>query len=466
MVVDAILSLLKDDDAFVRRYAVEILNTVADRRAVDGLIRALDDPDWWVRERAVDALAKAGNSRAVDPLLDLLARDIKAAPHCVRALGALGGAGAVDTLLALMGSDSAELRREAGEALRTVATGDLDAASQARVMKALDQAGLRPREADDRPMEFHRQRGEGMEQPPPASAPPSDRKSGPPAEARKQGPVLNYQQLAPGDVLMDRYRIQRRVGGGGFGTVYLVEDSLVKETMILKVLSPFLSADDNVIRRFVQELRLTRRISHPNVIRIHDIVDLGGGHAIGMEYFPGNDLARLLKDEGRLSAARAVPIALQICEGLAAAHDQGIIHRDVKPGNILVDDSDMVKIVDFGLAAAGQQMGSRLTKSGLVIGTPEYIAPEQIKGSAVDARADIYSLGVLLYEMLSGVQPFTGENSVNILFQHLEGDYRPLREHAPEVSESLAKVVGLAMSREPENRPASVNQLRQMLAAA
>jgi serine/threonine-protein kinase len=221
-----------------------------------------------------------------------------------------------------------------------------------------------------------------------------------------------------------------------------------------------------MITRFVQELKTTRRITHPNVIRIHDFLNLNGAHAISMEYFPGRDLSKILTSVKMFPVSKALHIGVQICDGLAAAHDLGIIHRDVKPANVLVGADDSVKLVDFGLAAMTQSRNSRLTKSGLMIGTPEYMAPEQITTGNVDPRADIYSLGVLLYEMLSGVQPFTGENTVNILFRHLEADVPPLRQVAPLVSAAVERAVMGAMATSPDERPATIHELRRQLVAA
>ena len=235
---------------------------------------------------------------------------------------------------------------------------------------------------------------------------------------------------------------------------------------MLKVLSPHLALDESMIRRFVQELKYTRRISHPNVIRIYDLVDLGGQHAISMEYFESSDLGRLLKTHGSLPVDRTLKIARQVCEGLAAAHEVSVIHRDIKPANILIGDGDQAKIVDFGLASAGTGAGSRLTKSGILVGTPEYISPEQITGADIDGRADIYSFGVVLYEMLSGRQAFSGENAVNVLFRHVEGQVTPLRELVPDVPENVERFVMCALAKDPKDRPASALDLLEQLRAA
>ena len=259
---------------------------------------------------------------------------------------------------------------------------------------------------------------------------------------------------------MDRYTIRRRIGEGGFSAVYLVRDEAVGEDVILKILNPQLSADEVALKRFVKELRLTRRLTHERIIRLYDFLDLGGAHAVSMEYFPGKDLGKLIDAEGPLPVRRVLGIASQICEGLEAAHAAGIVHRDIKPANVLVGEGDKVKIVDFGLASGSQQMESRLTKSGFLIGTPEYMAPEQIRGDGVDSRADIYSLGVLLYEMLSGKQPYTADTPVKVLFLHLEGEAAPLRERVPGLPAEVERLVTWTMARERDDRPENARELQ------
>jgi serine/threonine-protein kinase len=235
---------------------------------------------------------------------------------------------------------------------------------------------------------------------------------------------------------------------------------------VLKILSPQLSLDPTMIRRFVQELKLSRRISHPNVIRIYDLLDLDGSHAISMEHFPARDLGALLRQEGPLSPARAIRIAEQTLEGLAAAHAAGVYHRDIKPANLLIGEGDHVKIVDFGLASVGHSAHSRLTQSGILVGTPEYISPEQITGGDVDGRCDLYSLGVVLYEVMTGKQPFSGTNAVNVLFQHLEPNVPPLSTAAAGIPQAVSDLVMKAMSRHAHDRPTSALAMLEMVRAA
>ncbi len=476
-VVEAVISLLDDEDDFVRRYAVEILNTVPDQRAVEPLIKALEDPDWWVHERAIDALAKTGDRRAVQPLLRLMGRETRAIPLCVKALGQLGAPEAVEPICRLAASESTEVRREALHALVALAKVELPDEDRQQLLQTLESAGVPIERTHVRPMEVRRKKV--SEFGPEADRAEASRPSPVPGDAHAPVPAgapatpsqgtakpLDYQNLQPGTRLLDRFRVMRRIGGGGFGAVYLVEDVVVREELVLKILSPHLSLDENMIRRFVQELKYTRRITHPNVIRIYDLLNLGGAHAISMEYFPAQDLGRILKDQGPLPVPRMLKIAAQVCEGLAAAHEKGIIHRDIKPPNILVGQGDLTKIVDFGLASVGSHAGSRLTKSGILVGTPEYISPEQITGTEVDGRADLYSFGVVMYEMITGVQPFSGANAVNVLFQHLEGEIPPAHQVNAAVPEAVARLVERAMARDPAGRPASARDLLAQIQAA
>jgi serine/threonine-protein kinase len=480
-VIDAVIELVQDPDDFIRRYAVEILNTVPDKRAVEPLIHALEDYDWWVRERAIDALAKTHDSRAVEPLIRMLSRDPKAVPLCLRALAQLPDERVVEPVCHLVESDSAEIRREALNALTQLSRADLPESARALVHQALERAGVgSKRSTPSMPLEVRGHfgpesgRSDSMIRRIPtresdASATPSGGTPTTPAPVPTtpaQQRILNFQKLDPGTMVNERFKVVRYIGGGGFGTVYLVEDIVVREDLVLKILSPQLSLDESMIRRFVQELRLTRRITHRNVIRIYDLVDLGGAHAISMEHFDGRDLGALVREDGQLPVERAVAITEQILDGLEAAHVMGIVHRDIKPANILVDANDVVKIVDFGLALVAQGTRSRLTQSGILVGTPEYISPEQITGQEVDGRTDLYSLGIVLYEMISGKLPFSGANAVNVLFQHLESEVPPLVEVAPHVPAWLSDVVMRCMSRLAADRPASAAETLALLRRA
>lgn len=493
-VVEAVLGLMDNDDEFLRRYAVEILNTVPDQRAVMPLIKALGDVDWWVRERSIDALAKTKDPRSVEPLLDLMLHDLEAAPLCARALGQIGDESAIEPLMQMTESSSEELRRESRDALGLIAKGTISPENLHRIRELLAEFGARPSQNSSiSPFSVHAKRPldpeagrapveggaaarrhdssgirpapSGISRSPSMAGSPEPAPAVPPAQKREPS-VFRGDKLEPETELLGRYRVKRRIGSGGFGTVYLVEDSAIREDVILKLLSPHISEDKTMIKRFIQELKFSRKITHKNIIRIHDFLDLEGAHAISMEYFPSEDLSAALRHVGKFDAVRGVPIAAQTCEGLIAAHGEGIIHRDIKPPNVLLGKGDIVKIVDFGLASMAQNVGSRLTKSGILIGTPQYMAPEQITGETIDARTDIYSLGVMFYEMFTGVQPFKGDTAVAILFSHLEAEIPTPRSVCPEIPEKLDALIQSMMAKSPDARPQTCQDVLAQLQAA
>jgi len=277
--------------------------------------------------------------------------------------------------------------------------------------------------------------------------------------------VLDPLALQPGDLLAHRYRIMRQVGRGGFGVVVLAVDEMVRDQIILKFLATHVAGDPSAVERFKHELRYARKITHENVIRIYDIISFGDSLAISMEYFPSHSLVTEIGRRSTESGRRWLGLLQQICAGLAEAHKAKVVHRDLKPGNILINDKDQVKIVDFGLSAAANPGASRLTRSGLVIGTPTYMSPEQIRGGALDGRSDIYSLGILLYELFTGIPPYSGSDPMALLFQHLEGNAPSPRQRNEELSPELDALIQRAMAIDPKDRFASVSELAEALGA-
>jgi serine/threonine-protein kinase len=264
-------------------------------------------------------------------------------------------------------------------------------------------------------------------------------------------------------ILAHRYRVIRQIGKGAFGIVVLVEDMVVHEDIILKFLNPYLAANESVIKRFIHELRYARKITHENVIRIYDFLTLGKFCAISMEYFPSHTLAVEMKSMGTARQPRQFEILRDICKGMSVAHQANIVHRDLKPQNILINDHGLVKIVDFGLAAAISHPDSRLTGSGTLMGTPTYMAPEQIRGTEVDPRTDIYSLGVIMYEMFTGKPPYVGADPLSVLYQHIEGKALRPRERNPAIPEAVEAMIRRAMAVQPEQRYQTVDALRAHL---
>jgi serine/threonine-protein kinase len=262
---------------------------------------------------------------------------------------------------------------------------------------------------------------------------------------------LNIEELKKGDLWMDRFRIVKEVGRGAMGRVMLAEDEIVGEKMILKFMHPELTADGASRERFLREVKYSRKVSHANVIRIHDMLFKSGLCAISMEYFESKGIDTLLNEIKFFEAEPGLDILFQIAAGMSAAHKQNVIHRDLKPSNVMIDDKGLVKVVDFGIASATSNAESTLTKTGSIIGTPAYLSPERAKGLEADYRCDIYALGIIAYRMFSGQLPYKGE-PMSILFQHLEGNAKPLRELKKDISARLSMLVQKMMAAEAENR--------------
>jgi eukaryotic-like serine/threonine-protein kinase len=224
------------------------------------------------------------------------------------------------------------------------------------------------------------------------------------------------------------------------------------------------SADEEMMKRFVHELRYSRKITHKNVIRIYDFLYIRGNYAISMEYFPSHTLGGEIINEKPVVLKRAVKFGIDIATGMAVAHQAGIVHRDLKPANILIDNDGLLKIVDFGVAAAQTQGDTQLTKTGYVIGSPKYMAPEQILGKKVDERADIYAVGVMLYEMVTGVPPYSRGDHMSVMYQHVQGKARIPQELNPALPPGLSDLVMKAMAVDKAKRHQNMEELRDALA--
>jgi len=219
-----------------------------------------------------------------------------------------------------------------------------------------------------------------------------------------------------GSILFGRYEVIEEIGSGGMGNVYRVLDNKINEMVALKIIRPEIATDQTVIERFNQELKTARKIAHRNVCRMFDIGEEAGTHYITMEFVTGEDLRSLIKRIGQLTVGKTIDIAKQICDGLAEAHAMGVVHRDLKPQNIMIDREGNAKIMDFGIARFIRTRG--VTTTGTIIGTPEYMSPEQAEGKAADQRSDIYSLGILLFEALTGAVPFEGGTPLSVALKH------------------------------------------------
>jgi len=475
-VVDAVLLLVRDPDEDIRRTAIEILNLTKDERAVDYLLQATRDTDWWVSERAVDALAEIGSERALPRLVEMLKGPARSVPSAIRALGKLGDARVIEALLPQLARPEKEIRVETMHALARLsdeANADTirgkiralgEVSTDQTVVVAANKA-LEDLDARFSTAEIASQRkAEHV-----AAAPARTMliENADLAELVRQNEAaaqrLDISTLKSGDILDGRYKYIEKIGKGAFGTVLLMEDTVVDERLILKFLNPAVSGDEEMMQRFVHELRYSRKITHRNVIRIYDFLFIRGNYAISMEYFPSHTLGSEIVNEKPMPIQRAVKYGIDIATGMTVAHEIGIVHRDLKPANVLINDQGLLKIVDFGVAAAQREGDVQLTKTGYVIGSPKYMAPEQILGKPVDPRADVYSTGVILYEMLTGVPPYSRGDHMAVMYQHVQGKARPPIEVNNQLPQALSDLVVKAMAVDKAKRFQSMDELRTAL---
>ncbi len=517
-VLQAVLQLVRDRDGDVRRAAIEILNQTKDTRAVDSLIEATHDTDWWVSERAVDALAEIGNRKAVPRMLEMLRGEPRSIPTALRALGKLGDPQALQAVVDQFLHPEPSVRAEAvtaaarlvddsnaesvRQAIRQLAVETSDVALHNAALSAIEAIEARFSPS----MVMAAQHARLLQEPAhtlldettgqvhlPGSQSPSLAGTGvgrlsttavgnlagtlggtqggsgstinqnPPIAAGV--PRLDIGELKPGDIIEGRYKYLEKIGKGAFGTVLLMEDTVVDERLILKFLNANVAQDEEVLKRFVHELRYSRKITHRNVIRIYDFIALQGLYAISMEYFPSHTLSMELREDKPLALHRALQFGIDIASGMAVAHQVGIIHRDLKPANVLINDEDLLKIVDFGVAAAQRDTDTALTKTGYVIGSPKYMAPEQILGKKVDPRSDVYSLGVILYEMLTGIPPYSRGDHMSVMYQHVQGKAAPPIEINRDLPAGLSDLVMQAMAVDKTRRFQTMDELRLALTA-
>ena len=265
------------------------------------------------------------------------------------------------------------------------------------------------------------------------------------------------EELTIGSTFAGRYQIIEELGKGGMGKVYKVLDKEIEEKVALKLLNPEVAGDKKTIQRFRNELKLARKIAHRSVCRMFDLSRDGGTYYITMEYVPGEDLKSSIKRVGPLSAGKAILIAKQVCEGLGEAHRLGVVHRDLKPQNIMIDREGNARIMDFGIARSLKKKG--VTETGVIIGSPEYMSVEQVEGREVDQRSDIYSLGIILYEMLTGTLPFDGDTPLSIAVKHTTQTPADPREVNAQIPEELSRVILKCMKKKRHRRYQSAEEL-------
>ena len=495
-VVDSVVKLISAEDEEIRRTAIEILNSTKSDRAEDHLIKATDDSDWWVRERAIDALSKMGSTKVLPKLETMLGQNPKTDTVIVRALAKLGNHNHISKILPMLKRPEREIQVEAIKAISQL-TNDSRADSVRNLLKKIKQSddeaiinaadkALKSLDArfsetvmeqnaraekiaentktmlvDNEDLEKLLQAAKEES----AVARADDDGEVVPVVAANAPAVLDISKLTPGDIIDGRYKYIEKIGKGAFGTVLLMEDEVVDEQLILKFLNPNVSSDEEMMKRFVHELRYSRKITHRNVIRIYDFLHLEGAYAISMEYFPSHTLSGEMPDNKPMDLKKALGYSRDMATGMNVAHQAGVIHRDLKPANILVNNEGLLKIVDFGVAAAASSGDTQLTKTGYVIGSPKYMAPEQILGKKVDQTADVYSIGVIMYEMTTGVPPYSRGDHMSVMYQHVQGKAKGCQEMNPDLPDDFAAVIIKAMSVDKTKRYQSMEELTDALDA-
>ena len=267
--------------------------------------------------------------------------------------------------------------------------------------------------------------------------------------------------IMKGQKISDRYQIIKSIGEGGMANVYLAYDTILDRNVAVKVLRGDLANDEKFVRRFQREALSASSLSNPNIVEVYDVGEDNGEYYIVMEYVEGKHLKNLLKKRGKLTVAEVIDIVLQVTNGLSVAHDSYIIHRDIKPQNILILENGLIKITDFGIAVA--MNATQLTQTNSVMGSVHYLPPEQASGKGATLQSDIYSIGILMYELLTGKLPFKGDNAVEIALKHLKEPMPSIREELPDIPQSVENIILKATAKNPKNRYADAREMHEDL---
>jgi len=463
---------------FVREQAQNLAAQAGDPNDVKQLWANALHENWQVRENAIEAIGKSGKRESMAILKKVIEKHPESATAALKAVSELGLAKGLEIAFACLRMPEALVQRQALETIGKLTTERHAKTVREKLMQKVpalqatvrDTAGevitrmteeFKLSDLDVDQDTYFDTRLIKLDGSPDETVTFSVDGSDSGTSTMEES-VQNIEDFKKGDEWLGRYRIDREIGRGAMGRVMLATDEMVGESLILKFMHPELTAEEGSKERFLREVRYSRKVSHPNVIRVHDMLSEGSLNAISMEFFESRGIDEYLKEEKFFDAEKGLRILLQVANGMAAAHDQEVIHRDLKPSNILMNSKGLVKIVDFGIASASSNTESTLTKAGSIIGTPAYLSPERAKGMDADHRSDIYALGIIAYCMFTGKLPYVGE-PMSLLFQHLEGKAKPMHEVRAEVEPRLSQLVQRLMAVELDDRLQTMDEVAEAI---
>lgn len=446
---------------FIRNTAQLLVINLLDDKDIKKIAEFALSDNWQARARAVQSLAKSSNRASIPILKNVFDQWPDTSVLVLRAVKQLGFSKGLEIAFECLKSSEANVQRAALETITALTsekhasnirdnilwnipalTHELRGYARQLIMQLTKDYGLSVLEIDDKPVA-----GGGFVEIPETQI----------VNSEENKSLLDT--LKPGSVWMDRYHIKKEIGRGAMGRVMLVEDDMIDESLIVKFMLPELTIDKQSTERFKREVKYARKVGHPNVIRVHDLLLKDDVCAISMEYFESRGMEVILHERKFFDTRDGLKILYQIASGMAAAHEQAVIHRDLKPSNILINNSGHVKIVDFGIASASTSADSTLTQTGSIIGSPAYLSPERAKGKEANERSDIYSLGIVAYYMFTGQLPYSGK-PMEVLAQHRDGKAPPINEVKKSVPAEIALLVSKMTAVNPESRPKSMLAVR------
>ncbi len=488
--------LVNHEDDFIRKTAELLSSSLSDSNGnISDLSQSLFHDDWQVRERAIEKIGSSANKSALTLLSQVIDKKPESSIAVLKAVNKLGFSKGLEITSKCLSRKEAAIQREALITTGKIVTQKhadkvrhriigivpkLQATVRDTAQEVIDDITLKFNlsklnlEDDDlfetrlvkieknKEKRLHQTQLSGGLNDAKTQVVDIDKTQVVEVEKTEVVSFHHIEELKPGDYWMDRYRVKEEIGRGAMGRVMLVDDEAVGESLILKFMHPELTADISSRERFLRELKYARRISHKNVIRIHDFLVKDGISAISMEYFISRGLDYLIKKKLLTSIEMSLNILFQVSDGMWAAHQQDVIHRDLKPSNILVDENNFAKVVDFGIASANSEQEMTLTKTGMIIGTPAYLSPERAKGFEAGNQSDIYALGIIAYNMFNGSLPYKGE-PISLLFQHIEGKAPPLYRLGIGIPVGVSMLVEKMMAVDIEKRFQTMKDVRDTI---